>query len=278
MSSSSTIYRSFTQEELDQAYDQRSLVPDLSGYIKQWETGADDAARNFEILPQIAYGPSAEEYVDIINPGSNVQANGDVLHIHFHGGAWRMLGSRHCWHIAAPWVACGETFVPVNFGLVPEISLAEQVAQARAAVKWCDENARNFGLQDYSITVSGHSSGAHLAALVGLCQWQGGDKFQAKINRVILASGTYDFEPVQLSARNDYLKLSKEEALSLSPICHLHAQPPPTEIIYSQNELSEFQRHATDLARALESRGTVTLSKTNDPTHFDTWKRVAPNR
>ena len=110
---------------------------------------------------------------------------GGALHVHYHGGAWRALSSQEAWFLAEPWVASGVTFISVNFGLVPQVSLATQVKQARRALAWCHENASDLKADSGSIIVSGHSSGAHLAAMAALTDWGDTGEKQPDVKTVI---------------------------------------------------------------------------------------------
>jgi arylformamidase len=267
---SGPVYRSYSQAELDAQYDQRTLVSDMSPYIALWREKAEKAAAGLKPEAGVAYGRGANETLDVFRSSSSFRG----IHVHYHGGAWRALSSQDCWFLAEPWVAAGYTFVAVNFDLVPAVPLVTQVEQARRALVWCADNTGMLGGAVDQITLSGHSSGAHLAAMAGLTQWS---EPAPAVRAVILASGPYDLEPVRLSARNDYLKLDKAQALALSPVRNLLAKPPPCSVIWSTNELDEFQRQSAEMAGRLEQRGAVLRLPLDVPTHFDTWEMVHPS-
>lgn len=264
-------FRTYNQAQLDAQYDQRTLVPDMSGYFHQWREEGDRAGTVLKPQAGLAYGTASEETLDIFVPEKPAQR----LHVHYHGGAWRALSSREAWFIAPPWVNAGYTFVSVNFGLVPDVSLARQVDQARRALAWCGENAERLGVTPDRISVSGHSSGAHLAALAGLVEW---GRIKPNVEAVLLASGIFDLEPVRHSARNTYLCLGEADARILSPSRMLPETTPPCGVLWSVNELDEFQRQSLEFASCLERTGLVERHPSNVPTHFDTWDLLTPSR
>lgn len=266
---SDAVYRSYSQAQLDAQYDQRSLVPDIKPYFERWREEGDRAGALLVPEVGVAYGPGSGEVVDVFRAAGGQGR----LHVHYHGGAWRALSSHYGWFIAPPWVAAGYTFVSVNFGLVPQVPLATQVDQARRALAWCGRNAGALGASAARVTVSGHSSGAYLAAMAGLVDW-GHQK--PEVQEVVLASGVYDLDPVRKSARNDYLKLGEAEALALSPARRLPSATPPCSVVWSTNELEEFQRQSREFAALLERSGAVSLHPVNVPNHFDTWDLVTP--
>ncbi|MCZ6859603.1 MAG: alpha/beta hydrolase [Alphaproteobacteria bacterium] len=267
------VFGSYTQEQLDAQYDQRSLVPDLEVYFERWREASKRAEDRLTVREAIAYGPDSNETLDVFPAASP----GGGLHVHYHGGAWRALCSRDAWFIAEPWVAQGHSFVSVNFGLVPQVSLAAQVDQARRALVWCYENPADLGFESGRITVSGHSSGAYLASMAALVDWGESKKWQPDVQAVIIASGTYDLEPVRLSARNGYLKLTEAEALALSPVRLLKEQVPPCVVVWASQELQEFQRQSMEFAAALRRRGPVRRHAIESGSHFDTWDLIAPD-
>ncbi len=249
-------------------YDQRALVPDLSLYFRRWQDGSKQVGQALSPQQGVAYGPGDHEILDIFEPSGTPKG----LHVHFHGGAWRALSSQDGWFVAPPWVDAGYCFVSVNFGLLPAVSLFTQMDQARRALEWCGLNL-TAQMGTGGISLSGHSSGAYLAAMAGLANW---GRPQPDIRATILASGVYDLRAVQQSQRNDYLDLTAAEAISLSPAGHLNAQTPPTTVLWSVNELPEFQQQSSDMVEKLEKRGPVQTCAADTPNHFDTWDLITP--
>jgi arylformamidase len=147
----------------------------------------------------------------------------------------------------------------------------------RHALTWCRDNAKALNVESGRLSVSGHSSGGHLAAMAALVVWEDGAALDPFIDGVIIASGSYDLEPVRLSARNSYLQLSAAEGRALSPIAHLKQNPPPCTVICSRRELPEFQRQSAEMAEALAARGRVRRIESDVATHFDTWELITPD-
>ena len=64
----------------------------------------------------------------------------------------------------------GYVFVSVNYRLHPAVSYKEQAGDVAQAVRWVHEHVREYGGDPGRIFLMGHSTRAHLAALVGADQ------------------------------------------------------------------------------------------------------------
>ncbi|MFB0610863.1 alpha/beta hydrolase [Aurantiacibacter poecillastricola] len=85
-----------------------------------------------------------------------------------HGGAWQFGDkTRRLKDGKAPFAHVeGWHFASLNFRLVPEVDVSEMARDAAAAVAALVTRADEFGVSRERIVLMGHSSGAHLAALV----------------------------------------------------------------------------------------------------------------
>jgi acetyl esterase/lipase len=88
------------------------------------------------------------------------------LLVYLHGGAWR-FGSRDS---VSPidLVDYGYAIASVSFRLTPVAPLPAQVHDIKGAIRFLRAHAGDYGYDADHIGITGVSSGAHLAALVGL--------------------------------------------------------------------------------------------------------------
>jgi len=82
----------------------------------------------------------------------------------FHGGG--LSGGNR--HIPGEFVDQKFLVVPVNYRLFPRAKCAEAIEDAAAAVAWTMKNIEDFGGDSNKVTVSGHSAGGYLTAMVGM--------------------------------------------------------------------------------------------------------------
>jgi arylformamidase len=246
-----TVFLDYTQEELDRAYDQRAWAANASEVIARYATDSAVARSRLAHRAALAYGTGADELLDYF-PAS---AQGAPIHVFVHGGAWRSLTKDDAAAAAPTFVAAGVGYVALNFSVIPAARLPEIVDQLRRAIAWIWRNATALGGDAERITVSGHSSGAHLAACLLTTDWERYDAPAEVIKGAICLSGMYDLTPVMLSARAAYVKLSPDEVTTLSPMRHLARIPCPVIVGHGTRESPEFQRQSREFAAALGRAG-----------------------
>ena len=158
------IYRDYTQEELDQQYNQATLVSNIPDYTNDLADLTAKAKASVACREDIAYGDHADERLDIYLP-DNLTSPAPIR-IFIHGGAWKGNSKEHAGGAAASFVSHGAIYVAVEFSLAPEASLDRMVDQARRAVWFTYQHGAEYGGDPNKIYLAGHSSGAHMAAMM----------------------------------------------------------------------------------------------------------------
>ncbi|MCE8005623.1 alpha/beta hydrolase [Aestuariivita sp.] len=254
----STVWLDYTQDALNRQYDQASLVPEIGSYMARWAK-ASERFRRAHPPVTLRYGDDASAQVDVY-PGRPDAP----VHLHIHGGAWRAMHRRDCGFVARGLSAKGATIVVAGFPLVPHVRLPALVDHIRQACLF----TLNHVAGAHPLYVSGHSSGAHLASCLMDPDWQTDiDLDTERFGGFVLASGPYDLEPVRLSARNEYLDLSQDEADRLSPVRRLNATGPRVDVIWGDGELAEFKRQSRAFADKVAGRGSA--HEVAGRNHFD---------
>jgi len=260
------IFRDLTQDELDRAYDQRHWAANADEVIARYGTASAAMRARLRHMADIAYGPSPEEVLDIF-PAAVAKA---PIHVFVHGGAWRMLSKAESCFQAQAFVEAGIHFVAPSFASLPQVRLPEMAAQLRRAILFLHREAARFGGDAANITISGHSSGAHLAAVLATTDWTEHGLPADVIKGALCASGMYELEPVLLSARRAYVRLDAAEAASLSPIRHIERIPCKVAVAWGQLESPEFKRQGEEFAAALAEQGKLASAlKLEGINHFE---------
>ena len=255
----SAVYASYSQAELDAQYDQATRVPDAGAYVPRWEERSR-AVRAAHPPTRLRYGAGEREAVDLFLPPG---AGPAPLHLHVHGGAWRSMAREAVSLLAEPLVARGIAYAAPGFPLAPDASLDAMVAGVLAAFDRLAAEGPGLGLDTGAISLSGFSSGAHLAAMLAV------ERAEAGLLGATLVSGLYELEPVRLSARNAYLRLDEAAAARLSPLAREWPRI-PLALFTGEGELDEFRRQTAALAGSLAARGhAVEATEVAGANHFD---------
>jgi arylformamidase len=247
------IWLDMDQKELDDAYDQ-SVWAANQAHVSKRRAAWSDSIRARLKPERIAYGLTGIEKLEVYNTArSNAPSR-----IFIHGGAWRGGSAKDSAYPAEMFVSAGAHYVAVDFVSVGDVSgdLMPMADQVRRAVAWVYKNAARFGGDPNRLYLAGHSSGAHLAGVVLVTDWQKDFGLPGDIVKgALLISGMYDLEPVRLSKRSEYVKFTDEIEQALSAQRHLDKLNTPIVVAYGSLESPEFQRQTREFAAAVKAAG-----------------------
>ncbi len=260
------MFPDFSQEELDRAYDQNAWAPNAVEVQARILSSSAEVARDTPPLTR-RYGSGEKQFVDIF---ARTGVRDAPVFVMIHGGAWQ-LAMREAFYGPAPAIMdAGCVFAVVGFQCLPAVSLAQMTEQIRQALVWISREIGAFGGDGRNLHLIGHSSGAHLAAVMMTTDWTGYDLEPTGLRGATLLSGLYDLHPVMLSARGRYLKLTLDEIVALSPMHHLDRLAGCISIAWGSRESPEFRRQSQVFADA--ARGTGRLGRSavlENRNHFE---------
>ncbi|MGB6536454.1 MAG: alpha/beta hydrolase [Xanthobacteraceae bacterium] len=240
------IFRQYDRAALDRQYDNALKIgaDALQAHRARWAEQSARARDTISCVLDVPYGRAAGEQLDIFRPRF---ADLAPVQIYIHGGYWISNDKGDCSYVALGFTAAGFLAVVINYDLIPNVAMAEQIRQCRAAVGWVHAHIREYGGDPDQIYVTGHSAGGHLAVSL----LTDPDIVRARIKGVTSLSGVYDLEPVRLSYVNDKLGLTEHEAVELSPVrlrpCDTSV---PLLLTMGAREGDEYIRQHNDLAAA----------------------------
>lgn len=262
-----SLYRGLDRSALDQEYNAAAFVGDTARYFKAYIEQSAEVRHRLRCACDISYGRAEGQTLDIFFSGQNRAP----VHIFFHGGGFRSQDKSNFSFIAEPLVKAGLSVVIPNYDLCPAVTLDEIIRQCRACVAWVYENARIFGGNPNAITISGHSAGATIVAMLLETYWA---DFRGTpedvIKSAVAVSGLYDQEPRRLSYLNADLHLDPEQAMRNSPFFRTPRRRVPYLIAVSDGETKEYIRQSKDYANALVGRSyDVQFMLVPDHHHYD---------
>ena len=86
---------------------------------------------------------------------------------HIHGGGWRTGDKNMMFDTGVFYASQGFIFITPNYRLSPEYVHPAHIEDCAAALAWTFGHLKELGGDKTRVFVSGHSAGAHLAALLG---------------------------------------------------------------------------------------------------------------
>jgi arylformamidase len=251
MSNQEKIYLHYSQAELDRNFDQRGWVGNALDVIGRYPILSAATRNRLEHQVDLRYGPSPDEILDVFPAG----AKNAPTQIFFHGGAWRNFTKNDFSFVAETFVGHGVNAVIPNFAKLPSTRLPDVVTQVQRAIAWMVAHVSQWNGDPDKIYLSGHSSGAHLAAAALTWRWASLNPPARTIRNAFFISGPFDLEPVLLSARSSYVKLNATEQDELNPQRHAGSIICPVFIAYAEHDTDEFQRQSRAFAAALAQAG-----------------------
>ena len=216
-------------------------------------------------LPSAQISPNVEmvagiSYVVSENDGAPADADKHKLDLYLprdkknfpvlvflHGGSWR-AGDRSVYRALGDRLARAGIGVAIpSYRLMPQNPHPAQIEDAAAAFAWVAKNIAQRGGDASRIYLSGHSAGAHLAALLALDEKYLG-KFglpRRSIHGVIAMSGIYNVDTLDTF-------VAAGDRHDASPYAHAHSGAPPFLISYCQWDYFGLPKQARDFTRTLK--------------------------
>ena len=224
---------------VEREYNLRAAFPDHPQWFARWAVDSAAARVRLEARLDVRYGPGPKQTMDLFLAPN---ARGTLLFI--HGGYWRALDKADHSFVALPLVARDVAVAIINYDLCPQVAIAQIVDECREAVMWLGREGPRYGLAVRPLVVSGHSAGAHLAAMLVATDWHARAMPADTLAGAVALSGVFDLEPLVQVSFNVDLRLDTPHAYRVSPI-HLQPRvPTPVLIAAGAEETSEFIRQS----------------------------------
>ncbi len=269
MATAPKVFLDYTQQELDDAFEQNIWAPNFEELRIANKNGCDDVRRRLTHAEH-RYGDGPEETVEILPTD---RANAPILFF-VHGGRWKPQPDNSFVYFADTVIAGGAHLAAVRFSTIDPpkrtTRMPDMIAELRRAVEWLYKNAASFGGDANRIHVIGHSSGGHLASVLLTTDWTKHGLPADVLKSGTCVSGMYELRPVMLSNRSEYVKLSAEEEDEFSAMRHLDRVRCPITVAWGDKESPEFQRQGRTFAAALKTKGLACRELVlKDANHFE---------
>jgi acetyl esterase/lipase len=200
----------------------------------------------------VSFGSQERQKLDIWVPTAPSKKPRDVI-VFFYGGSWNS-GDRELYgFVGRALAARGYIVVLPDYRLVPEVRFPGFVEDGAAAVAWVQKNIASYGGNPARINLSGHSAGAHIAALLTLDQhWL--KAAGAADHAVHSLAGPYDFLPFTSDASRAAFG-QMPDPMPSQPITFARKDAPPMLLLSGSVDTTVKPRNGTALAAAQAKLG-----------------------
>lgn len=208
----------------------------------------------YRLVAAQAYGSDAAQRLDVYVP-QPVPRNAPVV-VFFYGGRWTD-GERANYQFAGEALSSrGYVVVIPDYRQYPEVRFPVFIEDGAAAVVWARAHAAEFGGDPQRLFVMGHSSGAHIAAMLALnpeyLRKTGGNR--DNLAGMIGLAGAYDFLPLTANDLKEIFAPPERYALS-QPITYADGRNPPLFLLHGQNDESVLPKNTINLAARVQQNG-----------------------
>lgn len=198
----------------------------------------------------------------VLDGGTNlvVEDPSAPLLVFIHGGYWQALSAAESLALAPAALAQGWSYAAIEYTIAPEGTIPQMIGECHAALA-----ALAQAVSPSSVTLAGHSAGAHLSAMVSLASQPA-----LAIDRTVLLSGVFDLRPLTHTTVNDPLGMDESAAATLSPQLLPVVADHRVVVTWGDNETDAFKVQSRAYAERLAAAGMgVAVFECAGRNHFD---------
>ena len=212
--------------------------------------------------PDVAYGPSPRQKLDIHTPTSTAPPGGWPVAVFFYGGSWNSGERADYRFVGAALAARGVLTLVADYRLYPEVRYPDFLKDCAQALGYGLREARALGGNPKRVFVMGHSAGGYNAAMLALdARWlSGAGHTPDELAGWVGLAGPYEFLPLtNVDAQPVFFHPNYPPGTQ--PIAYVTRTSPPSFVGAPINDtLVSPQRSAAALGRRLQEAGVpVTL-------------------
>ncbi|MBS37033.1 MAG: esterase [Thiotrichales bacterium] len=202
-------------------------------------------------MVDVCYGEGERDKLDFFSGGD---VDGPLL-VFIHGGYWQRGDKSVYSYVTEGFVKHGVSVAVLNYNLTPTVRMGQIPPQIRKAVAWLWHHADDVGFARERLTVSGHSAGGHLTALMMATDWPSFDEALPAdmIHAGLPISGLFELEPLVHTSVNEGPQMSIEEAIAESPTFIPPLTNAPQLVVVGGAETDEFLRQSDDYSAKFET-------------------------
>ena len=199
------------------------------------------------------YDPATGMKLDVYTPRNARNAPTVVF---FFGGRWSEGDKSGYKFVGQALASRGFVAVLPNYRLYPQVKFPAFIEDGAQAVKWTRDNIGSYGGSRERLFVMGHSSGAHIAAMLAVNEEYlkavGGSR--TWLRGMIGLAGPYDFMPITAPDLRDIFGPVDRFAYS-QPVFFVDGKNAPLLLLHGEDDDAVWVKNTVNMARAVAKAG-----------------------
>jgi arylformamidase len=230
--------------------------------------GTPEESDLFLVAGDLSYGDIDQQKLDVYYRSGSARL---PVVIYVHGGGWAFGSKEDVYYKPQYFDEQDVAFISMDYRLRWDYETYDQAEDIVSVIKWVQDNAATYGLNEKKIVLMGHAAGAHLVSLVGTNEsyLKAGGRQLSDISAVIsIDTGSYDIERLMIELgsfierRQHRLIFGNEQQYwrEASPVSHVEADKgiPSFALLYVADD-EESTLQAKDFAKVLSQAGVETI-------------------
>lgn len=200
---------------------------------------------------QAAYGDHPAQRLDVWRAAGDEAA---PVVVFVYGGRWQAGSRAQYAFVGKALAARGVTAVLPDFRDWPEAPFPVFVQDVARAVRWARDHAREIGADPGRLYLAGHSSGAHIAALLATDAHYLAEVGMTprELAGVVGIAGPYDFLPITDPVMQ---RIFAPDPDASQPVNFVDGDEPPFLLLHGSDDRTVWLRNSERLAARLRAAG-----------------------
>jgi acetyl esterase/lipase len=209
--------------------------------------------RGYTLTSDVPYDPANKLTLDVYMPDNAKDA---PVVVFFYGGRWQQGDKADYKFVGQALASRGFVAVLPNVRLYPRAHFPDFIKDGAKAVKWARDNAAHYGGKSDKLFVLGHSSGAHIAAMLALNEeyLKGVGGSRNWLRGMVGLSGPYDFMPITAPDLRDLFG-PVDRFPYTQPIFFVDGNNPPMFLVHGEDDKIVPVDNTRKLAQAITKAG-----------------------
>ena len=207
----------------------------------------------YNLAIDLPFDPATGLTADVYTPDG---ARNLPVVVFFYGGRWSEGDKQDFRFVGQALAARGIVVVIPNYRKYPQVRFPSFVEDGARAVKWTKSNIVPYGGDPSQIFVMGHSSGAHMAAMLALNEkyLKGVGGTRGWLRGMIGLAGAYSFLPITAPDLRDIFG-PPEQFEQSQPVFFADGRNPPLLLLHGENDEVVNFSNTRSLAKEVGNAG-----------------------